>query len=238
MATKPWWRSHVRTAFTVLSGGVMLGSFIARDQILSSTQDELHGLDAAATTLSVQTALSSLTLGMLTTVNILSHPTSQQCAPKTAEQIKKVGDGRAEAICVMSTLAGAKPILDTLTDAAKEMPRNSRREATVDQFRRVWEGMGKKTLQLQDTMQKDTRADAAPLGTELATQLTKTYADISSFIQVMATTVQQERTDIMSERLSLNHKARMATFWTDGLFLIGWIITVGAKLKGVDAVVG
>lgn len=235
MAGKLWY--HSRAALTVLSGGIMLGSFIARDQILSSTQDELRGLDAAATTISVQTALSNLTLGMLTTVNMLSHPTSQQCAPKTAEQIQTVGDGRAEAICVMSTFGGTKPILDTLTDAADEMPRNNHREAIVTTFRRVWEGMKVVTLQLEDTMEKDAHTNAAPLSRETAAQLTKTYSDIGSFIQAMAA-LQEERTGINSERLRLNHKAKLATFWTDGLFLLGWIITVGAKLEGVDVVVG
>jgi hypothetical protein len=237
MANEEWWRRHWRAGLTVLSGGVMLGSFIARDQILSGTQDELRGLDAAATTISVQTAVSNVNLGVLTAVNMLSHPTAQQCAPETAAQVKTVGDGRAEAVCVLSTYAGTKPILDTLTDAARQMPSDSQRAAKVAFLEKVWNGMGEKALQLQDVVQKDTRPDNASLSTDLAMQLTKTYTDISSFIQVMATMIQQERESIEAERQSLNHKAKVATFWTDGLFLLGWIITVGAKLEGVDDVV-
>jgi hypothetical protein len=137
----------------------------------------------------------------------------------------------------MSTFAGTKPILDALTDAEQQMPSDSQRAAKVDLFNKVWNGMGEKALQLQDVVQKDTRPDDTSLSTDLAMQLTKTYTDISSFIQAMATMIQQEREAIESERQSLNHKAKVATIWTDGLFLLGWIITVGAKLKGVDDVV-
>jgi hypothetical protein len=137
----------------------------------------------------------------------------------------------------MSTFAGTKPILDALTDAEQQMPSDSQRAAKVDLFNKVWNGMGEKALQLQDVVQKDTRPDDKSLSTNLAMQLTKTYTDISPFIQALATMIQQEREAIESERQSLNHKAKVATFWTDGLFLLGWIITVGAKLKGVDDVV-
>lgn len=97
--------------------------------------------------------------------------------------------------------------------------------------------MGRKALQLEEAVQKDTRANTVPFSPELAGELTKTYTDISSFIQIMAATTQQERMDIEKKKQGLNHKAKMAKFWTDSLFLFGWIITVGAKLKGVDAVV-
>jgi hypothetical protein len=230
-------RSRWGMVLTILSAGIILGSFVARDQVLSSTQDELHGLDAAETTISVQTDLSSITLGVLTTVNILSHPKSERCSPKKVEQIKTVGDGRAEAICLLSTFAATKPILDTLIDAADEMPPSSKRAATVDNFRRVGDGMWNKIRDLQATMEKDARTDAAPLSNEMAVELIKTYNDASSIIQKMAASIQNERDDINTERLRLNRKAKVATLWTDGLFLLGWIVTVGGKLEGADAAV-
>jgi len=78
------------------------------------------------------------------------------------------------------------------------------------------------------------RGNNAPFSAELAT---KTYTDISSFIQIMASMTQQERVDIEAERQKLNYKAKAATLWTDGLFLLGWIITVGAKLESAEAAV-
>lgn len=90
-----WWNCYWRTMLTLLSGGILPGSFVARDEILSGTQEDLHKLDAAATMLSVETDLSGINLGVLTAVNILSHPTTQQCTSRVANQIKTLRDGKA-----------------------------------------------------------------------------------------------------------------------------------------------
>lgn len=232
-----WIKLHL---LTVVSGTVMLFTFVAKDVIRDNLADKLSTLRVTRSTMLVLEGIVAAREEAMDLGGRLDFPKQGYCRDDP-DEISAKSDAAAELACLSNSNRVSGLIMDYVSNAAMSLSTWGTVSGQADLYKKKY-NEGNNVIANLAILSTGVPANGSPPPTgitqtekrlfkEAIDDVGETQVDAYKFSKVTRSELDREIEE--AERWST-----IASTVSDALFLLGWILIVGGKFAGVDSVVG
>jgi len=227
------------TFLTLLSGAIILGSFVAKDHLLEGTSERLHVLQSAKSNLKLLKGIQTGQEQTLRIMDRLESKTSSHCADNVGD-VRTVLQAAEQLRCLNLASQNLESNLYNLDELNKIHVLSSAQSTELEELKKQFNHGNQEaaSLALNLTGVPSNGRPASPnldaLEIELVTSGTKTLGDAQFNLVDL---LHRAESSLDQEIENTERNSRHITLFIDLLFGFGWLLTVGAKMTRTEAVI-
>jgi hypothetical protein len=229
------------SVLTLVSGAVILGTFVAKDHLLEGASDRLRVLQSAKSNLKLMEGIQDGQLQTIQIMNRLQSKSNSSCAvPEDVSKFHTHIQAEVQSQCLSVASQDARFTLYNLDELDKihalSTPQSSELEQLKKQFEQANQDSASFAFRLSGMpILGPANPNLTPSQVQELTSVTKDLGHAQFYLNDLL--YRRVEPELDQEIEDTERRSRHVTLAIDLLFALGWLLTVGGKMAGTEAVI-